>query len=602
MIDEQHFNRSLFEICQTMVSSLELSEVLDTILELTLSNLQADAGSILLYDEESDELRMLAARGLPPGVVSRGFVSRKGSIAERVMENDEPLILNGVAKHASDARKGVKPAKAIRSAICAPLRAKGQVIGTVNLNRYREETGNFDEPDVERVMILASHAALSIENARLYQSNLEKTRLAAIGQTVAGISHCVKNMLTGLRGGLGLIELASEAKDWEANGKGVGLLKRNVERVSMLVMDMLDYSKDRKVPCRRDASVALLADEVFDVADSKARERGVTLQTDIEPEADRVHVDADQIFRCLLNLVENAVDAAERSQASVTVGCRVLGRREIEDVFGEDVECDALGKVVCLSVADTGSGHRAGEPDAHFRRVLLYQAVQGHGPRAGGHAQDRRGARRPDPRRVRGRQGRGFPHDPARERAPGFLRAARTRCRQFLTPPFFLCKVACSLDRPFPICWASSWRNSLWLCVWGPGTHVLGGWFEGQHPPTRECFVARQRNEEHSVLARRTARCAAPQSSADAAREVRGQQRREPCRRDACARGLAERAGELPSRVVAHVGGQVLESPVPVRFGADGRFVLAVEVGASREAVLENVEVVAPHAVEARRL
>lgn len=356
MNSEEKFSRSLFEICQAMVSSLEIEEVLDTILELTMGNLQADSGSILLYEKGSDELRMLASKGLPPGVVKRGFVARRGSIAEQVIETNEPAIVNGRPGNWNGGSEHIKPADRIRSAICAPLRAKGQVIGTLNLNRYDGQTEPFGDRDVQKVMILASHAALCIENARLYQSNLEKTRLAAIGQTVAGISHCVKNMLTGLRGGVGLLELAASSQDWGSNGRGLSLLKRNVERISMLVMDMLDYSKDRKVPSRRDASVSLLVQEVFEVTEAKAREKGVELVRDIQPEAERVYVDADQIFRCLLNLVENAIDAAQSEGTRVTARSRLLEADEIASELGEDVDPATLGKTVCLSIVDTGPG------------------------------------------------------------------------------------------------------------------------------------------------------------------------------------------------------------------------------------------------------
>lgn len=60
------FNESLFEICQAMVSPLGLEEVLKTILDLAIKTLSANAGSILLHDAKSEDLKMLAAQGLPP--------------------------------------------------------------------------------------------------------------------------------------------------------------------------------------------------------------------------------------------------------------------------------------------------------------------------------------------------------------------------------------------------------------------------------------------------------------------------------------------------------------------------------------------------------
>lgn len=355
MTQSDVLNRSLFEICQAMVSTVELDRVLDTILDLTMQTLQANAGSILLYEEDSENLRMLAAKGLPPGVMKRGYIPRAGSITERVLATGAPLVVNSTDGSGGGGGNDLTPASAIRSALCVPLLAKGVAIGTMNLNRYGAETPCFEAPDVETVTILASQAAVSIENARLYRENLAQARMAAIGQTVAGISHCVKNMLTGLRGGLGLVELAQEAKNWEALAKGSVLLKSNVERVSLLVLDMLDYSKEKKEPMRRSSLVGRLFDEVAGVVGHKARSKGVKVSHEVAPGAAEAMLDPDQIFRCLLNLVENAVDAIDRD-GEVRMECCVLEAAEYRPILGDGIASEAWGRVVRLTVRDNGSG------------------------------------------------------------------------------------------------------------------------------------------------------------------------------------------------------------------------------------------------------
>jgi signal transduction histidine kinase len=348
------FTKSLFEICQAMVSSLELGEVLHTILDLSLKSLTADAGSILLYEEGSDELKMLASRGLPPNVVKRGHISRKGSVAEWVINNNKPIIVNKRSDIFPDSPDELPSANAIKSAMSAPLRAKGQIIGTINLNRYSAEAALFVEDELHTLEILASQAAVCIENARLHEQNMLQARMAAIGQTVAGISHCVKNMLTGLRGGLGILEIAEKESDWDTVHKATGFIRSNVERISLLVLDMLDYSRE-KTPLRHLAIPEKMIQEVFDIVASKAERKTITLSKKIEKDCTEIMVDPDQIFRCLLNLVENALDAVERG-GKIQVRCEPASPEQIQEVFAEVEDISSLGKIVRFSVEDNGCG------------------------------------------------------------------------------------------------------------------------------------------------------------------------------------------------------------------------------------------------------
>lgn len=300
-------NASLLAICQAMGSNLDREKVLDTILDLSTREMRAQEGSILLYDAGRDRLEMLASKGLPDAMIARGYIPRKGSIAEWVIDNDKPTILNGAVGEkkyfsANDDRT-------IVSSMCVPLRARGHVLGTINLNRTDPAVGPFRDRDLDSMIILASQAAISIENSQLHEAKLQGERLAAIGQTVAGVSHCIKNMLTSLRGGLSVCELARKGENWEMYDQGVDVLQRAVKRVSTLALDMLDYSKDRT---HRPSWLRL--DELFaDLAvlkEQAAHELDIKLQCEAPEEAKAAFADPDQLFRCVLNLLENAIDAS----------------------------------------------------------------------------------------------------------------------------------------------------------------------------------------------------------------------------------------------------------------------------------------------------
>ena len=96
-------------------------------------------------------------------------------------------------------------------------------------------------------MIAIGHqAALAVEDTRYYSAMVQAERLAAVGQTIATLSHHIKNILQGIRGGSYLIEMGLSAHDEAVVRKGWGMVERNQNKISAQVLDMLTFSKDRE--------------------------------------------------------------------------------------------------------------------------------------------------------------------------------------------------------------------------------------------------------------------------------------------------------------------------------------------------------------------
>ncbi|MGD2036293.1 MAG: response regulator [Desulfobacterales bacterium] len=146
------------------------------------------------------------------------------------------------------------------------------------------------------------------EIKRLEKELLKSERLAAIGQTVAGLAHGIKNILHGLKGGSYLVDIGIQKDDSEKLKKGWDMIKRNIGRTSNLVMDLLSYSKERQ-PEFGVCSPNQIADDVCALLQDKAREHNVKLVKDFDDSIGEVSMDADSLHEVLLNLMSNAVDA-----------------------------------------------------------------------------------------------------------------------------------------------------------------------------------------------------------------------------------------------------------------------------------------------------
>jgi|GEM_PF-871092 len=143
---------------------------------------------------------------------------------------------------------------------------------------------------------------------RLQKEKEQAQRMAAIGSTVAGLAHYIKNVLNGLKGGAYVINSGTGKQDLELVKKGWGMVERNIEQISTIVTDMLIYSRERE-PKYEILDPNEVVGEVLDLMEERAKLSDVTIVRQQDPRIEKVPMDKTAIFRCLLNLVSNAVDA-----------------------------------------------------------------------------------------------------------------------------------------------------------------------------------------------------------------------------------------------------------------------------------------------------
>jgi GAF domain-containing protein len=165
---------TLREMARVLSSSFDPDEVLRLVLGELLRLIPYDTASIMLLD--GDQLRMVAARGRTPEVAPRSItLPLEGSAAGEVVRRREPLRY--VAGQRDGAWMQIPSSANIHSWLGVPLIARDRVLGVLNIDsRTDPERGPraFSERDVEVARSFANHAALAIENARLYQESVTR--------------------------------------------------------------------------------------------------------------------------------------------------------------------------------------------------------------------------------------------------------------------------------------------------------------------------------------------------------------------------------------------------------------------------------------------
>jgi len=143
---------------------------------------------------------------------------------------------------------------------------------------------------------------------QLEKELIQSERLAAVGQTVASLAHYVKNILFGLKGGVYLVNEALKEDETDSLKDGWDLVESNMGRISGLVLDLLEYSRERK-PEYEKCFPSEIADDVCKLTQESAKEYSIEIIKNFDPSMGEAVMDPKGIHRCLLNLVSNAIDA-----------------------------------------------------------------------------------------------------------------------------------------------------------------------------------------------------------------------------------------------------------------------------------------------------
>ncbi len=179
------------------------------------------------------------------------------------------------------------------------------------------------------------------EVKRLEGERREAERLAAVGETVAGIAHGIKNVLMGLEGGMYAVNTGIQLADDDRIARGWITLEENVQRISEFVKEFLDFAKGRKT------TVAMVdpnipPQEVSNLFRERAAQSGIGLEVELQPGLKEAALDKDAIHTCLSNLVSNAIDAcmvAEQTREFVVT----LTSRDEDGVLIYEVADNGLG-------------------------------------------------------------------------------------------------------------------------------------------------------------------------------------------------------------------------------------------------------------------
>jgi signal transduction histidine kinase/DNA-binding response OmpR family regulator len=341
--------RALGDVVQAVNSSLDLQQVLVTIVTHAVQLSGAKEGTIYEYDEASEIFEPRANVGASANMIAALRESRiriGDTTVGKCAETRAPVQLPNVEEGAGYRLRDLLLREGIRSVLAVPLLRDDRVIGALVIRR--REAGEFPQTVVDLLQTLAAQSVLAIHNARLFREIQEKGEQLELAsqhksQFLANMSHELRTPLNAI---IGVTEMLQEdARDFKREDELEPLdrVLRAARHLLALINDILDLSKIEagKMDLHLESfSLPPLIEDVRKTIEPLAVKNGNALTVSCPPGVGSIRADQTRVRQALLNLVSNANKFTERGKVAIDVH-RAAG---------------AGGEWITVAVADTGIG------------------------------------------------------------------------------------------------------------------------------------------------------------------------------------------------------------------------------------------------------
>lgn len=337
---------------------LSPQQLCERVMDLIFEEVPADRGFVLLRDPKHGKYEAEVVRWQDD---ARDRIRASKAIVDHVVSTREGVLCSNAMNDARFARPGAGGGSqeiGLRSVICVPLVSRKEILGVLYVDCAMGRH-IYTEEQLRLVAAIGQMAGLAIEDARLVNERMRTERLAAAGETVAALSHYIKNILQGMMGGSDVVEMGLRGQSLATVDQGWQVVQRNLDKIFSLTMNMLAYAKKRE-PRLDPVQVNDVVADVIKLVQRRADDKGVTVRSNPGAHMPAIMMDEDGVHQVVLNIVVNAIDAVPKLSGMVTVS----------------TSYDAAADEATITIGDNGPGITAELRDRIFE---VFYSTKGHG-------------------------------------------------------------------------------------------------------------------------------------------------------------------------------------------------------------------------------
>lgn len=293
-------------------------ELLEAVMDLVFNEFKPERGVIMIQGLTPDEpmLPGVIRYATPQKTDAAPTIHVSRTILSAALDGQGVLSTNAMSDPRFASGDSVQQYQ-IRSAICSPIIFGDHIFGAIYIDSSTQNHA-FIKEQLDLLNAVGQHTGLALANADEHLKRVNSERMAAIGETVASLSHSIKNILQGLRGGADVVEIGLNKNDLAITQNGWGILRRNLDRIASLTMNMLAFG--RKLQLELELSrLSKVAEDCAQLFEKQCQEKGIALIVDADPEMPPIMIDPNLLHQALMNLIANAIEAVEHDIGAITI-------------------------------------------------------------------------------------------------------------------------------------------------------------------------------------------------------------------------------------------------------------------------------------------
>ena len=349
---------ALMEVPSIINSAINVYDLLSNVMSCCRTVVGSEASALFICDEKTEKLALNFYTGSEES--PQMYVSRAGSIAGWVIENNEAILIDDAK---SDTRFSGEierfPGRKIRCVACVPISIKQEIVGVVEVIN-KKQGASFSKKDLALLSTIANQVGITLENIRLLgeldqslhdlkkaqNQIIQAEKLRAIGEMASGTAHNFNNLLMGIQGNVSLVLMDMDST--HPYYERLKTIEKQVQNGAKLTSHLLGYARKGKYDVKP-IDLNQLLEETSDAFGTTKKK--VTIHRELAEDLFVVEADSGQIEQVLLNLFVNAADAMP--------GGGILTLKTMntthEDMKGK-LYGPKPGNYVLLMVTDTGKG------------------------------------------------------------------------------------------------------------------------------------------------------------------------------------------------------------------------------------------------------
>ncbi len=302
--------QSLVDVSTSLASSLDRETVLGQVVQQTGVLLTAKLCSLMLLDNEKEELVLESAYGCSIEYLEKPNLPVSDSLLGRVVKQSEIVRIDDVRTDSKYLHRDLARREGLCSLMAAPVRFAGKTLGVLSI--YSAIPHEWTEKEEVLLHGLASSAAVAIQNAFLVEKigEIERkaaqtSRLSILGELTASLAHQIRNPLA-------VVNMLIHS--WQPSSLPAQLqddlrvIMDNIVVLNRIVEGALTLARQQP-PQPKACDVAEIVNGLYLVLRHQMRERHITFQNEIRPDFPHFFADRDQVEQALLSLIVNAIEA-----------------------------------------------------------------------------------------------------------------------------------------------------------------------------------------------------------------------------------------------------------------------------------------------------